>query len=84
MYKSLILSRLTLLALCNVSLGEKVNTKTSSSSLVEVAGVQQQLTGIAVSQEGCIFVNFPIWGDNRSKGKDLRKPPYMIFKVITG
>lgn len=64
MYKSLILSFLVLLALCNSSFGENINTMASSSRLVEVAGTQQQLTGIAVSQEGRIFVNFPRWVDN--------------------
>ena len=64
MYKSLILSFLVLLALCNISFGENINTMTSSSRMVEVAGTQQQLTGIAVSQEGRIFVNFPRWVDN--------------------
>jgi len=64
MYKPLILSFLVLLALCNISSGENINTIASSSRPVEVAGTQQQLTGIAVSQEGRIFVNFPRWVDN--------------------
>ncbi len=63
MCKPLVLSLLVLLAACNVSMGENVSTSTDGSGLMEVAGTQQQLTGIAVSQEGRIFVNFPRWVD---------------------
>ena len=66
MYKPLIFSLLVLLAACNISMGENISTSTNSSNLVEVAGIQQQPTGIAVSHEGRIFVNFPRWVDNIS------------------
>lgn len=36
----------------------------NASNLDQVAGTEHQLTGVAVSQEGRIFVNFPRWVDN--------------------
>ena len=36
----------------------------NATNLEQVAGTQYQLTGVAVSQDGRIFVNFPRWVDN--------------------
>lgn len=38
--------------------------QTENYTLVEVASHQNQWTGVAVSQSGRIFVNFPRWSDN--------------------
>jgi len=35
--------------------------KAAGPGLVQVAGFDQQVTGVGVSREGRIFVNFPRW-----------------------
>ena len=65
-YKSIFFTCIITIFLCGCSTSRLHNTLFYNPELIEVVTLDNQPTGIAVSQEGRLFINFPRWNDTHT------------------